>query len=220
MYDVTAPETGIRRDLRSKLVDGIAPALILYLLTATLILLINPFFALFGRPGLLTYGLGIMALSIYCMERSLVQSFSEPHRAWYGIVGGILGWIVVEVSNQVGGVRVFSLAGALTWILFGLIIATLWRRRILPAGAKFYSAAMLLCYTWHLFLDAMTRTEALNPAFQLFTPITIVTAVICLLAVVGWLFSRTEWRIERLWCALFIWFFMLVSMYGLRGGLF
>ncbi|HMN60482.1 MAG TPA: hypothetical protein PJ988_08970, partial [Anaerolinea sp.] len=74
-----------RRDLRSKLMDGLLPTLALYLL-AVLVLLPAPLFQTYwGGPGLLLYLLSLLAIAMYSLQRALVTRYSEVTRAWYGM---------------------------------------------------------------------------------------------------------------------------------------
>jgi hypothetical protein len=212
------PVIEIRHELRSKLVDGLLSAVTLYLLMATLVLLVKPFQSLMGRPGLLAFALGVLALSIFCLERSLVSSYSEPNRAWYGMVGGLLGWMVIEVIELLNSSGLANITGAVTLLMVTLIIATLWRTRFFPIGLKFYSAVIVLRFTLEITLAGLAWLSRWYQFFSLLAPTLGVVALICLLGTVGWLFSRTEWRIQRLWCALWLWFWLVTVLLVFRGG--
>lgn len=215
----TTPEESTKQyDLRSKFIDGILATAILYLLTLTLFLLLRPFKTLMGESGIFSYTIGIIALSIFCLEHSMVTRISEPHRAWYGMTGGVMTWMVIEAVYMLGDVRMVSESSIVTLLMVGLIIGTLWRRRIFSVGLKFYTAALMLGYGVHLGVDGLRFIVNLYPAFSLILDGTGIFAIVSLLAMCGWLFFRTEWRIQRLWCALWMWCFLLISLYVFSGG--
>jgi hypothetical protein len=216
--ETTPEEPATRYDLRSKFIDGVLATAILYLLTLTLFLLIRPFQTLMGKSGIFSYTIGIIALAIFCLEHSMVTRISEPHRAWYGMTGGVMTWIVIEAVYMLGDTNMISESSIVTLLMVGLIIGTLWRRRIFSVGLKFYTATLILGYSVHLGVDALRYVVNLFPAMSLVLDGTGIFAIVCLFAVCGWLFFRTEWRIQRLWCALWMWCFLLISLYVFSGG--
>ena len=91
-----------KEDLKSKINDGLISALILVVLLTMCVLLMRPVQILTGRPGLLVYTLSLMALSAYCLEHSLQPARPDISHAWFGMAGGLLGWISISLSNEIG----------------------------------------------------------------------------------------------------------------------
>ena len=91
-----------RRDLRSKLLDGLLPAVALYLLAMPVLLPVDLIDWRFGRSGLLVYILGLMGIAMFSLQRGLVSRYSETARAWYGMAGGLRAWSVIEIRCGAG----------------------------------------------------------------------------------------------------------------------
>ena len=111
-----------KQDLRSKLQDGLIPALVLFLLLIMSILLVQPIQNMTGRPGLLIYILSLMALSVYCLEHSLQTGRPDTSHAWFGMAGGLLGWFPRRVQAwATGGFAASMAAISVAALVWGLI---------------------------------------------------------------------------------------------------
>ncbi len=203
----------IRRDFRSKIVDGLLCVVVLLVLRELLSLLLIPFRLAFEtQAGVLLYVVGMLAVSVFCLERSLLTRYSEPYRAWYGIVGGLVGWVVIEVSNSLEAVQLVGAAGVVSLILIALVISILWRRNILPTGVKLYGLVILLNWVGHLLITALTW---LIVSFSFLGWVQYVAGGICLagsLFGIVALFLHSDRRIQRLWYAVFIWYLLQFAL--------
>ena len=132
-----------RVNLRSKLADGIGIGLFLVIISFTFELLTQLVYRFLGRPGDLIFALILMAGSVASLEESLCNRRAENERVLLGMFGGILAWLVTEISNQIGSLTLYSDAGIILFILVVLIVWTLWRRG-LPLGAKLYMQNLLI----------------------------------------------------------------------------
>ena len=72
-----------RRDLKSKLIDGLLVFALIFLSMIVLSLLVVPFAMLLGKPGLLIYALVLLAVSIICLDRGLIERESSD---FFGLV--------------------------------------------------------------------------------------------------------------------------------------
>lgn len=199
-----------RMDLRSKLIDGALAALILSLLTFLVVLLVNPIQGSLGRPGLLVYTLVLMAVSVFFLEHSLPTRIPEWTRAWYGMVGGLIAWLSVTMSNKLGIASIPSLTGILVLILFALTITRLWRR-YLPAGARFYSITVLLAWTGELIVDSRAIITAMYAKMAVVYRLGGYAAVLGAFLAMWWIFTQTDRRIQRLSAAPLLAFFAVIA---------
>lgn len=189
-----------RRDLRSKLMDGLLPSLALYLL-AVLVLLPAPLFqAYWGGPGLLLYLLALLAIAMFSLQRALVTRYSEVTRAWYGMAGGLLAWSVVELAGALETRPLFGPTPAVLLIMAGLITVLLWRP--LPVGARFFLAACLADGVRQLTLQFIGSVSGWSPALQVLYLGIGVGAAGGVVFALAWIFVFSEWQVQRMWGAL------------------
>jgi len=205
-----------REDLRSKLADGIGIGLFLVVISFTFELFIQLIYHFFERPGSLIFALILMAGSIISLEESLRNRHPENQRLLLGMLGGIFGWLVTEISNQLGALALYSDAGIILFILVALIVWTLWRRG-LPLGAKLYMLTLLLSWLTRIFLAGQHFMEAWTPIFVVVYQIIGYLGLLGGLFVCVWILFRSQTRYERLRLALGLWFSVLLGMVVLLG---
>ncbi|NPV77078.1 MAG: hypothetical protein HPY59_11980 [Anaerolineae bacterium] len=209
----------IQRDLASKLIDGIGTVVILLLLFGLLIFLQKPVDQVIGRPGLLAYAIVILAVSIFCLGRSVHARLSGVRQAWHGMIGGLLAWLVIWFTIELGGQTVSGLSATLGFLMTVLITATLWRQ-VLPVGVRFFSFTFLLnWFAWLLTLGVrvwFVRLVYLGEIFRVMGYLCLVGAVITM----GWMLYYSERRMQRLWFGLWTWFFCLLMVMVFWGNLF
>ncbi|MDR3572816.1 MAG: hypothetical protein P4L50_03055 [Anaerolineaceae bacterium] len=208
----------LKQDIHSKLVDGLLAALFFLLLMVVVDILVGPINQQFGNPGLLVYTLAILALSVFTLDRSLNTRLPETTRAWYGLIGGMLGWSVALFSSKMAQSDIFGDANILIFILVALVVATLWRR-VLPIGCKFFALALSLSWIGqYLQTKAVIINQflpSLNGAFNWESYL----AILAVIAALFWLFYYSDRRLKRLWSAIWIWFFLALLVYAVHGTL-
>jgi hypothetical protein len=205
-----------KEDLRSKLADGIGIGLFLVIISFTFELLTQLVYRFLGRPGALIFALIFMAGSVASLEESLRNRHPENQRVLMGMVGGILGWLVTEISNQIGSLTLYSDAGIILFIFVTLIVWTLWRRG-LPLGAKLYMGTLLLSWLTRVFLAGQQFMEAWTPIFIVVYQIIGYLGLLAGLFVCVWIIFRSQTRFERLRLALVLWFSILLGTVVLLG---
>jgi hypothetical protein len=196
----------IRRDLQSKLMDGLFTGFALIFLTAVLRLLMLFSEAVLGKPGVLSLVFGVLAVMILCLDRSLVSRFPDALRARFGMAGGILAWTLVELNSSLleEGLR-FSLPFVLELIVISLIVSVLWRR-LLPLGGKFYALTFLLDWGNTLLLLVKQQLEAgYSPPIKAVWSIIGYLAILGIIVTIGWILTFSENRQQRLWGGLVLW---------------
>lgn len=198
----------VQHDWKSKWVDGLATASILGIVTMSLNLLIVPFSRLFdNNAGLLLYSIGILAISALCLERGLLHRYPEHLRAWHGLVGGVVGWMFIEVSNDLAAVSLTSVASVLALFMVCLVLSILWRRGYLPLGAKFFCLGLLVSWIGQIWILSLHFVTVRIPSLEILNPITGWLNITCFLISLALLFLKTNRRVQRLSFALFIWLF-------------
>jgi len=205
-------------DLRSKLVDGVLTPLVLVLISVLLALLIRPIEIIFQRPGLFIYTTVLLAFAIMALERCVVPRYSEVGRACWGIVGGVLTWGVIEMSNFIGVQGLTSETGMVSMALVGLIVGVLWRK-VLPLGVKFFAVALLGGWIGHMGLYYTDLILNMNPASSTIGVYPIMGIVIAGIGVIIllWNFFQSKTRITRLWGGMFLWMCLMLLIYIFRG---
>ncbi len=189
-----------RKDLGSKFFDGIIAALLLYLLLFLAILLIGPIEARAGRPGLLIYCITLIAISIYCLEHSLLTRIPESYRAWYGMFGGIMAWSVIHLGSVLGNTSPTNIGSILGLLLITLTVTRLWRRH-LPLGARFYCLTLLTAWIGQGIINGQVDLVAWQPVMNAVYLSAGVVALLAAVGILGWIFTRTDWRVQRLYAA-------------------
>ncbi len=208
----------LQTDLRSKLIDGLGAAGILYLCMLTIAMMVRPVQNLSGSAGVLVYIVVFLAISIFCLERSLVTRRGERTRAWWGMTGGLLAWSVTMISNDLGAVELISLPGITMLLMVGLIVSVLWRR-VLPLGVRFYAFSYMLFWTGTMFLGIQNYFGQVSYLLKSLYWGNGVLAAAGGLYMVYFILIKTTRRIPRLWGALWLCFFMLTLQIVVRGGI-
>jgi hypothetical protein len=203
----------------SKLADGLFASLVLVLVWLMVAIAIRPISVAFGPPGLLVFILGLLAVSMFCLQQALVPGRLDTTRAWYGIAGGFLAWAVTEVSIYLGVPLLPNLAGLIPLMMTALIVALLWLP-VLPTGARFFALTFLLNWSGHVFMRIEEILATYSPIFDLIYHATAYLAMLAVLAVLFWIVFQTPRRIHRISGALAIWFLVSLALYVFRGSLF
>lgn len=199
----------IRKDLGSKLVDGIGSAGIMFVLLLLLFFLKRPFSQILGRPGLLAYEVILLALSVIYLDRALMPRFSGTRQAWNGIIGGVILWPVIYLALELGKQVYSGLTTALLFLMVGLIIGALWRR-VPQIGLRFYTQTFLM--NFFLYLIKM-GVEIWTPRLGFLAEIWRIIGFLSIPAAVitaGWMFYYSEKRIQRIWFGVWVWFFLML----------
>ena len=204
-------------ELRSKLVDGLLAGGVLVLLELLLILLIKPVQMIFGRPGLLVYTVSLMAVGVLCLEQSLSALKDEWEQVWWGTLGGILGWVVIELSTWLGGQSMIGETAIFSLMFIFLIVSSLWRHTHLP-GFRYFVLLILLGWVGHVAIQGLVMLVSYMPQLGMTLQMLGVLAGLGLAAAQVYNFFGTHSRQERLDAAIMSWFAVMVLIYAFRGG--
>jgi hypothetical protein len=208
-----------RFDLRSKFTDGIMTGLILFILIFFLALIYRPILMMFDKPGILIYTLFATTAAVLCLNHSLHTRLPETTRSWYGMVGGTLAWLAVELANFLGGQSLSGATGILMLIMVGLMSGMLWRK-IMPLGIRLFMTVILLNWTGHVVFADLVKFSPRIPFLVGFQPYLGWAAILGGLITLGYILFYTEKRQERLGASLWLCFFMVFAVYAFRGGMF
>jgi len=203
----------------SKLKDGIFLSIILLLMWSTVSLTIHPINIIFGTPGLLVYVIGLMAISMYCLQQSIIARQPETHRAWYGIAGGFLSWSAALIIGQMGVPIFLNLASVLLLVLMALIVAILWRS-VLPLGVRFFFLTFLMNWAGSIFASVQQWLIPLSPIFAMGRLVLGALFAFIALFVVGWILFRSRRRLQRVSGGLLLWFLIILVIYAFQGNFF
>lgn len=203
----------------SKISDGILAVAALTLLWMIIPLAAQPVKNLLGLPGLLIDALGLLAISMLCLQQSIVSRHSDATRAWFGSVGGFLAWGVVAVSSYLGVPVLPSLASIILLVMVALIVILLWRN-ILPVGVRFFSIALLFNWTGQIFIIIQESLAKHSPIFALSFRATAVVAAIGAVAGIAWILFRSRRRVQSVSGALGVWFLVSLVIYVIQGRLY
>jgi hypothetical protein len=198
-------------DLRSKLLDGVFASGLLILLLLVLRLIITSIGNRFGRLGLLNMDVGLIAIAIFCLDRSLSSQRSDAAVSWFGAIGGLVAWMAAELSFQVGQTPLVTINGLILLILTALIVFTLWKNG-LSVGGQYFFAVFLLTWLAKYVLASQTYIaywlQVFSPEFHLLG----YAALVCVAACAVWIIFKTQHRQERIWTALWMWFFSVLVL--------
>ncbi len=198
-------------EVRSKIQDGLIAAILPVLMLLVCGLLSTLLGGLFGRIGWLMFSLGMLALSIYFLEHSMLNRVDEPRRLFFAIVGGTLAWVVTEMGILLGSFGLTGEAGLVLWLLMALVVGVLWRRG-LPLGARFYAVTYLLHWLLRL-VAASFRTLMQWVGYATFGRILLALAIGAGLYVLYWLFRRSRTRVQRLQLSMALWVCITAVLY-------
>ncbi|HSV86615.1 MAG TPA: hypothetical protein VLH85_08560 [Levilinea sp.] len=199
-------------DLRSKVLDGLLPGVLLFLVFVVSTILVRPIEYIAGRPGAMIYALALLAISIVCLERAVNPQVSEVSRAMNGMAGGGLTWVVVEISIYLGSFEVGSITGGLIFITIVLITATVWHRG-LPMGIQYFGGTLILLWGADLVISSkiiiaswtMESEKVFTVAGWLFLALAAIS--------VGLVLFKSRNRLERVWGAVLVAFFMILALF-------
>lgn len=191
----------IHRDLSSKFIDGLIPALILYLLNVLVLMTTPPLDQYFGGTGLLVFVVGLVAVAMFSLQRALVSRSSEVARAWYGMAGGLLAWWVIEASSRLENRSLVSLTSFMVLIMASLMTGLLWRP-ILPLGARFFMASLLGLAGVRVVIVFLHPFSDWSPVLRLLYIGLGIGFIVALIGVMAWMFLFSERRIQRMGAAL------------------
>lgn len=200
-----------KQDLYSKLMDGVLPGFFLFLLMVTIALLQAPIRSIIGRPGILVYAIVLVSITIYSLEHAILSRFTDVPRLLWGMVGGILAWTVTAMANRTGSMGMTGEMGFILFILFGLIVVTLWRH-VLPLGVRYFMLAFLMNWAAQLLLHGQPDLTTYSAVFVVLRLISGYTALLAALGIVVWLFFRSQDRLQRIKVSLWFYFCLAVGL--------
>jgi hypothetical protein len=206
-----------RSDLRSKLTDGVLAGGVLVMLELVMILLIQPIQLLFLRSGILVYTVVLIALAVICLERCLALRDPDMVRAWWGILGGMVTWAVIELSNWLGSQIVTNETGILIFLFVILMISVLWRR-IAPLGLRYFFLLAMLGWLGHAGLASVIFLIGRLPQIGSILLGIGYAAVAVIVVAIVYIMVRSQTRLERINAAIAIWSAAMVAIYVFRGG--
>lgn len=201
----------VSENQKSIVVDGLLLIVVLTLLSLLLNLLIAPIQSIFGISGLLVYAFVLLAICIYCLDRALVPGFYETTRAWYGAVSGVLSWMVVALTDSMGVNALTQISAAVWLILVSLITSILWRR-VLPIGARYFFITLLMSWIARFLLVAKETLMQLDGDYLRYLNLSGYLAVFGALVAIIWMFLRARQRTQRMWMAVWTWFFVVIAL--------
>ncbi len=207
-------------ELRSKLLDGLLAPLVLVLLTILLALIIRPVEIVFSRPGLLVYSVVLLAAGVVSLERCVVLRYPDITRAWWGMLGGLLIWTVIETGNLISANSIVSEVGVLSLMIVILCVGVLWKK-VLPLGVKFFTATLIGAWATRLALVGFRFLVQVNTdpgAGNAFTILGLSIAGLSVL-IVAWTFFQSKTRMQRLWVTLALWLCAMLMIYIFRGAI-
>lgn len=200
-----------KQDLRSKILDGLFAGWLLFLFFIVLKIMLNPIGYRFGRLGLLNYGVFLIALAVFCLERALSARRADTTLAWLGAVGGLLTWAAVELSCMVGQTPLVALTGVMLFILILLIVFVLWRKG-LTVGGKFYMMVLLICWLAKYILASQEFIRMWLPIFNPDQHLVGYAALLGAVITIGWILFQSQRRLERTWAGLWLFFFSVLAL--------
>lgn len=208
----------IRKDLYSKIMDGLFTGLLLVLVELFIALCIPVVRVVFGRPGLLVSAIVLMAGGVILLERSLASRYSNETRARFGLAGGLVTWGAIELSHLIGEQPVTSETGTLVFMLIILINVVLWRR-FFPTGLRFFQGIVISNWGASLLIAGLRfilTSNAINA--QTFNLIGFSALAVAVLSIL-WILLGSKTATQRLWAALVFFQMLVFAAYIFRGGL-
>jgi hypothetical protein len=206
----------ISTEMRSKLLDGLSTPFVVFMLILMLVLLVRPLEVLVGRSGLFIYALSLLAMAILCLDRSVCKESGEIKQALSGIASGAIAWIVTQLSNYIGAFAVDSVTGGLIFLMVMLIAFTL-RKRGLPLGLQFFAATFLINWAAYLIVIGLRLFSMWVPLIEMSLNIIGYVFIGLSFVVSAMILFRQSGRIERLWAALVVYFFLIMTLYVFQG---
>lgn len=192
----------IKRDLYSKLIDGLFTSLVLVLIGLLMAQIIPVVQVVWGRPGLMVYTLIILALSVIMLERSIANRYDDESQARFGLIGGLLTWGVIDQSNLISIHGASSEMGIIIFIMIILVSAVLWRRS--PGGVRFYMGTVITRWGGYLALAGFRFLDQTYPQAAKINDYAGYVAAGLAAASLLWILLRSRTSTHRLWAALFL----------------
>lgn len=199
---------GLTRDLSSKFWDGLIPMAALVLLTLVLHMLAAPIQGFWGNSGLLVYLVSLLGLGVVLLNHAILQTYSEIARGWLGLASGIVMWYVILLSEKIGGAQIPGATILLLLVVIGLVSAILWKS-VFPIGIKFFVLSVFLAAVARFWI---TSQQLMATAWPLFNSSLIISGYVALAALVFvlvWIIVLSKERTQRLWAAMWGWFWAL-----------
>lgn len=204
--------------LRSKLIDGLLTAGVLVLLDIVVVMFVKPIMVIFDRPGMLVYTVVLVALSAICLERSMSLRDPEMTRAWWGILGGLGSWVVIEFSIWLGAEVLINETGIIILMLALLISSVLWRK-ISYVGLHYFLLMFFMGWVGHVGLASLMFLSSFLPQFNsVLQGAGFVSGAVMAIAIL-YIMVKSQTRMDRLNAALVIWFASTILVYVFRGGI-
>jgi hypothetical protein len=204
-----------KKDLKSKLVDGLLALLLICVLLFVLIILMVPLGRL-GDAGYWLYGLITLAATAVCLYLAVWKPKSDVQQAWLGIAAGMCAWSVQEASGTLGLVALEDADGVILFVLITTFLVILWKK--MGIGTRFALGFLWLNWFGHLLLKGQVYLcEAGSGFFCGLLPLTGYLAGAVILGLLVWLFGWSKNRIQRLWLASWIWLAMTTIVYVIKG---
>ncbi len=200
----------------SKVNDGLVPSIVLTLLALLFSLLVQPIQQILLLPGMLVLGLFTLAMGAYSLDRCIQERYSQPERAFKGMLAGSYFWFSADIAIRLGGGENSIQTSAIMMLLVALVLTALWRT-VFPIGVKFFGMVFLLNWVNRfLFTGQSAVVKIWNFPIQIHTMYGWM-AVGIVVIMIGWLFLHSSSRIHRLWGAAGLWFFGLQAVALLCG---
>ncbi len=208
----------IHPKLRANILEGVFPAFVLLLTSVVLMLLVAAFDMLFDRAGLLVFALVLLGVAMFCLDRSQAEIYQEQEvpRAWFGAMGGVFAWKMVEMSGYLGEGELVSTMGVLVFIMAWLILTTLWRRS-LPVDPQLFFLVLMLSWAAYLFVAGQVQLGQWLPFMHQSLRISGFLAPAGAAGTFAYLLFRQHMPLSRFRMGVWIWFFLLIALYVFNG---
>jgi hypothetical protein len=195
----------IRADSASKVNDGLAPAIVLILLSVLYELIAIPVEHAFKLHGLLIFILLILTIGAIALDRSIQTRYSQTERVFHGMLAGMFFWFTASAAAHLQPAESTAQANVIYMLMAAMIVIALWRT-VLPIGAKFFSLVFLLNWVGRFIMArqlVMFRTWNFLAGVQsTYAWIALISAGLLIL----WLFLGSRRQVQRSWAAVGIWF--------------
>jgi hypothetical protein len=189
---------------------GFFPVFILTIFSIALHQLIRPLLIQFQYPGLLTYCLILLAGGSFALDRSTLNRFAEPVRAWWGVTAGLLFGLSTEIAINSSMPADLELAPLILMVIFALIITTLWKR-VLPLGVRFFAVTFFANWAIHYLLATQRFLIDQYALIHLTYQWSGFISMAALIFFVIWM-VKAETKVERIWAAAGGWLTMIAAL--------
>lgn len=198
-------------DWVSKLRDGLLPAFVMLLLILVPSLLMLPIQNNLGRPGLLVYMLILLTGGVVTLALSLPENRPMVRRGWYGLSGGMLTWMALEVTDRLSGAGLTSINAVPFLLILGLIVTILWRR-VFPLPVRWFIGAFFLNWLSRFFISSEEFFVSYFPQIELVYWITAGVGAVGILISLASIIWRSRERIQRMRMSIGLWFSTLLVL--------